>query len=236
MLHKKNSIERSKETIDLKSIFECSKGGSENLVLVSIIKNPISKKNVSKKRNHAMAKIIYSAKRRKIEFKKDDMKVMAAKLFLPCFYCGFKDAKGFLIGLDRFDNSGIYDRENTVPCCKICNIIKGKRNVEDFIEYMKKKSSERSDIVVNGPYDTLPSSSFFTDMRDVTGSTEKRHQEKIKRAETQEATETNFWGLEPDDFYRHATRVSSHNVIKQGTIDLLDTFDTDYVDIDYEWI
>ena len=108
MLHKKNSIERSKETIDLKSIFECSKGGSENLVLVSIIKNPISKKNVSKKRNHAMAKIIYSAKRRKIEFKKDDMKVMAAKLFLPCFYCDFKDAKGFLIGLDRFDNSGIY--------------------------------------------------------------------------------------------------------------------------------
>ena len=36
---------------------------------------------------------------------------------LNCFYCGFKST-----GLDRIDNKKGHTKENTVPCCKECNV------------------------------------------------------------------------------------------------------------------
>lgn len=53
----------------------------------------------------------------------------AYKLFSePCFYCG--DPGG---GIDRFDNSQGYTAENSVPCCKTHNFMKGTMDGEEFI-------------------------------------------------------------------------------------------------------
>lgn len=45
----------------------------------------------------------------------------------PCYWCG---DPGY--GIDRFDNSQGYTAENSVPCCKLCNRMKGAMSPEDF--------------------------------------------------------------------------------------------------------
>jgi hypothetical protein len=40
-------------------------------------------------------------------------------------------------GIDRVDNSKGYTPENTVPCCKICNKIKGTGDVQTFKQTLK---------------------------------------------------------------------------------------------------
>lgn len=50
----------------------------------------------------------------------------------PCFYCGFKDDNK-LNGIDRIDFDGPYSIENSVPCCKHCNYMKGCLDVNYFI-------------------------------------------------------------------------------------------------------
>lgn len=40
-----------------------------------------------------------------------------------CYYCKMKDKK-YLNGIDRLNNSIGYMRNNTVPCCDICNNLK----------------------------------------------------------------------------------------------------------------
>ena len=69
-----------------------------------------------------------------------------------CFYCGEMDVKKvrsipnrptntiLLNGIDRIDNSVGYTVENSVPCCKICNMMKGKLTVTEFIQKCKKIS------------------------------------------------------------------------------------------------
>lgn len=42
----------------------------------------------------------------------------------PCIYCGGK-LPLYGLGLDRLDNSKGYERGNCVPCCTICNRIRG---------------------------------------------------------------------------------------------------------------
>lgn len=61
-----------------------------------------------------------------------------------CFYCGSPPVHeyhanreyvngGYLAnGLDRIDSSGTYEEGNVVPCCKECNMAKGKMFVVDF--------------------------------------------------------------------------------------------------------
>jgi len=52
-----------------------------------------------------------------------------------CFYCDSKAIQGEIInGIDRIDNSKGYFLENCVPCCSMCNIMKGhKSNHIEFI-------------------------------------------------------------------------------------------------------
>lgn len=60
-----------------------------------------------------------------------------------CFYCGIKpsnvyDKRYYNIvynGVDRKDNSIGYTLENSVPCCKMCNISKNKNHINDFISW-----------------------------------------------------------------------------------------------------
>ncbi len=65
-----------------------------------------------------------------------------------CFYCGEKPSKEMKVssdnsifiynGIDRVDNMGGYDVENTVSCCSVCNRMKNVLNSSIFIEYCKK--------------------------------------------------------------------------------------------------
>lgn len=65
-----------------------------------------------------------------------------------CKYCGVEprqeimsvESTGILKynGIDRFDNSKGYEKDNVVACCKRCNFFKGGIDGEDFIELVGK--------------------------------------------------------------------------------------------------
>ncbi len=75
----------------------------------------------------------FASKRRSYEFKL--AKDAFIKLFHSnCSYCGQEDSRG----IDRIDNKIGYTNENSVPCCEICNKMKWKLNVEDFLSHVKK--------------------------------------------------------------------------------------------------
>jgi hypothetical protein len=57
----------------------------------------------------------------------------------PCFYCaGWNDYELKFCGIDRVVNSKGYEEDNIVPCCKVCNILKGKMSRRAFIRACKK--------------------------------------------------------------------------------------------------
>ena len=53
----------------------------------------------------------------------------------PCFYCGGERPTN---GFDRVDNSRGYLKDNSVPCCKVCNYMKKTMDVDDFIGHALK--------------------------------------------------------------------------------------------------
>jgi hypothetical protein len=59
----------------------------------------------------------------------------------PCHYCK-KPAKlneyNGLNGIDRVDNSRGYHLDNTVPCCKVCNYMKGVLDMDEFLVHCKR--------------------------------------------------------------------------------------------------
>jgi hypothetical protein len=70
----------------------------------------------------------------------------------PCLYCGShlgnreksKNDNGDFeyTGIDRVDNSIGYTLDNSVPCCKFCNLAKRDNSQEYFIEMCKKVAKE----------------------------------------------------------------------------------------------
>lgn len=59
----------------------------------------------------------------------------------PCTYCGEESSK---MGVDRIDNSIGYTTENSTSCCKMCNYMKNKHSVEDFLTHAKKITQHNS--------------------------------------------------------------------------------------------
>lgn len=65
----------------------------------------------------------------------------------PCTYCGespniikttsYKDKYEKINGIDRIDSNKDYSKNNCVPCCQMCNIMKNKFSKEDFIKKVK---------------------------------------------------------------------------------------------------
>lgn len=51
-----------------------------------------------------------------------------------CHYCGIKNSNG----IDRVDSNFGYTKENVVPCCKICNIMKMSLTYDSFLKYISK--------------------------------------------------------------------------------------------------
>lgn len=51
----------------------------------------------------------------------------------PCTYCGQDGG-----GLGRVDSSVGYTPENTVPCCRLCNVMKNNLSVDEWLAHLKK--------------------------------------------------------------------------------------------------
>lgn len=82
--------------------------------------------------------IMTSAKARNIAFVTEDMKVMCERLQEPCQYCGHCPHEGEVLnGLDRYDPEGAYSADNTVPCCSVCNAMKGGLSCDNFINKIR---------------------------------------------------------------------------------------------------
>jgi hypothetical protein len=77
---------------------------------------------------------ICSAKRRGLTFNisLEDFEKM---IHQECIYCGYSP-ENKRNGLDRINNLRGYELDNVVPCCFICNQMKGKLSVEDFFSHI----------------------------------------------------------------------------------------------------
>lgn len=69
-----------------------------------------------------------------------------------CHYCGvapitLKQRSGQTLaynGIDRKDNAVGYKEENVVACCKTCNYLKRAMSYEEFVDYLNRVASFRS--------------------------------------------------------------------------------------------
>lgn len=114
----------------------------------------------AKNKGDSGANALYSnykggAKRRGLEFS------LTKEHFLKltkqaCFYCrslpsssivnhgpgmkirNIEHSRYIFNGIDRVDNTIGYTENNVVPCCKLCNLMKGTASMEEFINHCKK--------------------------------------------------------------------------------------------------
>jgi hypothetical protein len=74
----------------------------------------------------------YKAKDKNLEWNITDE--LAEELFEGnCFYCGIISGK-YHSGIDRINNREGYTERNTVSCCRMCNIMKGVLDVDNFLK------------------------------------------------------------------------------------------------------
>ena len=78
-----------------------------------------------------MVSYIQSARSRNIGFELTKKK-FEELVCMACYYCGSFNEKE-VIGVDRLNSSRGYTNENCVPCCKICNFMKGTLSKNTFI-------------------------------------------------------------------------------------------------------
>jgi hypothetical protein len=79
------------------------------------------------------------------ELSKEQVKTLAES---SCFYCGRSQVQSTFsegsfgafnhVGIDRVDNTKGYTVENSVPCCKDCNRMKGSLSLGSFMEWVLK--------------------------------------------------------------------------------------------------
>jgi hypothetical protein len=76
-----------------------------------------------------------SAETKQLEFEinKEDFMNMVV---LPCYYCGIIQSKGFN-GIDRLNSGKGYISDNVVPCCEMCNMMKGCLGPTIFVNRAK---------------------------------------------------------------------------------------------------
>lgn len=86
-----------------------------------------------------MQTYIITAKERNIAFElsKEQFQDLVLK---PCFYCNSYNSSE-VIGIDRVNSNKNYTLSNCVPCCKICNFMKGTLSKSIFISQIHKIAS-----------------------------------------------------------------------------------------------
>lgn len=102
-----------------------------------------SKKNITKTKAYqkspefVFSQLKYQAKKRNIMFSLDFSFYLEKLAFSPCVYCGETKTKHW-IDRKNNDHSVGYTKENSVPCCELCNKAKAHRDVSDFINHCKR--------------------------------------------------------------------------------------------------
>lgn len=115
-------------------------------------KRGVSKRNTKSTREVVITRLMSSYKRgakdRGLSFEIDRSDISNI-IDEKCFYCGSSPSNVFngyknkdihnpylYTGIDRKNNDLGYTRENIVPCCKRCNIIKRDMEFEEFTEWI----------------------------------------------------------------------------------------------------
>ena len=75
------------------------------------------------------------ARRRGIPFSITELEHFAIAM-QQCSYCGGKESTSMFNGIDRFDSNGDYTLQNLVPCCKMCNFMKGSMGRQQFLQHV----------------------------------------------------------------------------------------------------
>lgn len=124
--HKKSGHKPSQEAID--------KGQPQTLIVrwKGHKKDPVSQ---------LIKSYTQGALRRKLSFllSQEEFELIILK---TCYYCGVSPSLRKINGcdlvcngIDRVDNSLGYFKENCVPACKICNVMKSSKNSDEFINH-----------------------------------------------------------------------------------------------------
>lgn len=100
-------------------------------------KTSVKYKEYQKSPEFIFSQLKYQAKKRNMPFEIDEVYYHKELAHKPCHYCGNTDTKYWV---DRYinDHSIGYTKENTVPCCELCNKMKISLSPEVFIEHAKR--------------------------------------------------------------------------------------------------
>lgn len=88
---------------------------------------------IAKKINSQLLKFKAGAKVRNISFELTDEEAKDT-MKKPCYYCG----ELISFGIDRVDSAKGYQKDNIVPCCGVCNIMKNSFSKETFLDRISK--------------------------------------------------------------------------------------------------
>lgn len=83
---------------------------------------------------YQLSVVMKSAADRKSSMTREDFKEI---IEAPCFYCNehvSTEGEIYYHGVDRIDSECGYEPGNCVPCCGMCNFMKGELNVYDFFQ------------------------------------------------------------------------------------------------------
>ena len=104
-------------------------------------------------KNNVLGVYKRNAHNREIKWSLTDERFKAL-IILPCHYCGIVSSMvatakclfGDLAhnGVDRVNNKLGYTVENSVPCCKLCQKMKGTMSHEEFVNHSKRVADHLS--------------------------------------------------------------------------------------------
>ena len=104
-----------------------------------------NKNRINQGYKYVLATYKCSAKKNKREFTLTENQFMSI-IKSNCFYCGanLSNSTNHIVknlhynGIDRIDSSKGYTIDNTVSCCKMCNIAKHNHSQQDFLDMCRR--------------------------------------------------------------------------------------------------
>lgn len=76
-----------------------------------------------------------------------DLKFFETNFHKDCFYCGdISDSSAYGSRMDRINSDLGYSKDNIVPCCKKCNVMKNEFTLKDFLQQIEKIYYNRRDM------------------------------------------------------------------------------------------
>lgn len=131
-----------------------------------------------------------NARRRNIQFKLSIKEFANIMLNKRCFYCGVfpVPARHFYHGLDRVNNKVCYVAGNVVPCCSVCNYMKGSLTLDEFLGRCEQVAKRKSRIVTDFEQLQLQHATSLTN-----NSTEHSREPSTEPLEMHECSEESEW-------------------------------------------